>query len=151
MAKILVHDYCEWVNTTLLRRLWILLSDCLKVSFFRKCDVFFKSPKKYSKLLSWVWNLKSCKVLLATNSNFQFRIVIWNIFLEIWQTHRTFWKKATFSFCCRPTPPQISLSMRHFLYFTVSFNCGSVEKNDILIPATNEIRPRNCVDTFFHS
>ena len=33
---------------------------------------------------------------------------------------------------CRPTPPQISLSMRHFLYFkiTVSFNCGSVEKNN---------------------
>ena len=41
--------------------------------------------------------------------------------------------------------------MRHFLYFTVSLNCGSVEKNYILIPATNEIRPRNCVDTFFLS
>ena len=39
--------------------------------------------------------------------------------------------------------------MRHFLYFTVFFNCGSVEKNDILIPATHEIRPSNCVDKFF--
>ena len=33
----------------------------LKVAFFRKCDSFFKFPnlqeKKYSKKLSWVWNL----------------------------------------------------------------------------------------------
>ena len=57
----------------------------LKVAFFRKCDSFFKSPnlkKKYSKKLSWTWNL-----------NFKLRIV-WNIFiLEIWKTNSLFLKK----------------------------------------------------------
>ena len=53
-------------------------SSCqLKLPLFRKCNSCFKSPNlqnKYSKKLSWAWNLN----------------------LEIWKTHCTFWEKAAF-------------------------------------------------------
>ena len=52
---------------------------------FKKCHAFFKSSKQIfqipnSKLLSWTWIWKSCLLLWAGNSNFKFRIVIWNYF-----------------------------------------------------------------------
>ena len=57
----------------------------LKVAFFQKVWWnFFRSPnlkkKKYSKKLSWAWNLNNSKVLLAGNLNFKLRIVFWNIY-----------------------------------------------------------------------
>ena len=58
--------------------------------------MFFKSPKNIPNHYPdhEIW--KSCWLLLAGNSNF--RIVIWNMFLEIWQTHHTFWKKTPLEF-----------------------------------------------------
>ena len=45
-----------------------------------------KSPKwKYSKLLSWAWNLNLLFTVIGGKLNFKFKIVIWNIFLEIWR------------------------------------------------------------------
>ena len=71
----------------------------LKVAFFRKCDVFFKSPnlqKKYSKSLSWTWNLNFPPIrvnnkfkLQAQDSNLEY------FDLEILKRNRTFWIKAT--------------------------------------------------------
>ena len=60
--------------------------------FFRKCDVFFKSPKKIFQKTSL--NLKSkfpannSKVLLAGNLNFKLRIDFWNFFFEIWRSEK---------------------------------------------------------------
>ena len=64
----------------------------IKGGFFSESVIrFFKSPnlqKKYSKILSWTWNLnfpsKNTLLLLAGNLNFKFRIVFWNFFLEVW-------------------------------------------------------------------
>ena len=46
-----------------------------------------------------MWQLDNTLLLLAGNLNFKSRIVFGIFFgdLEIWKTHRTFWRKATFS------------------------------------------------------
>ena len=72
-----------------------------KGGFFRKCDVFFKSPKKnYSEKLSWTWNLNFPPISVYCHwreSKFQVQDSFLGIFLfEIWKTNRTFWKKTTF-------------------------------------------------------
>ena len=52
--------------------------------FFRKCDSFFKSPKKiFQKTipnLKFKFPAKNTLLLLAGNLNFKHRIVFWNIF-----------------------------------------------------------------------
>ena len=58
-------------------------------SFFQKVR---NIPKRYPELEFWI----SCLLLWVENSNFKFRIVIWNIcFGDL--THYTFWEKDTFS------------------------------------------------------
>ena len=61
---------------------------------------FSNLQNKFSKSLSWAWNLNKLFTvkLWAVISNFKFRIVVWNIssFFEIWQTHCTYWNEATF-------------------------------------------------------
>ena len=55
---------CPLFHRLLVRHSWNVkpvvrkIKKFLKVDFFfRKCDVFVKSPKKNSKSLSWTWNL----------------------------------------------------------------------------------------------
>ena len=79
----------------------------LKVAFFQKVRFVFQISKSSKKIFQkTILNLKfkfpanNTLLLLAGNLNFKLRIVFWNIFfedLEIWKTHRTFWKKATFT------------------------------------------------------
>ena len=69
--------------------------------FFRKCNSFFKSPnlqnKKYSKKLSWAWNLNLLSTVIGGKLKFQVQDSFLEYFYlgdwEIWKTHRTFWKK----------------------------------------------------------
>ena len=78
----------------------------LKVAFFRKCDVFFKSPNLQKKIfqktiLSLKFKIPAHNIIpfLGGNLNFKFRIVFWNIFF--WRfgdlkNESHFLKKATF-------------------------------------------------------
>ena len=55
-----------------------LIDTFLKVAFFQKVRFVFQiSPKKYSKKLSWAWNLKKFLLIWADISNFKLRIVFW--------------------------------------------------------------------------
>ena len=75
----------------------------LKVAFIQKvwcvCQIS-KSPKKYSKSLSWTWNLNFPPI--TVNNKFKFQAQDSNLEyfyfgdLDIWKTNSTFWKKATF-------------------------------------------------------
>ena len=67
----------------------------LKVTFFQKVQCVFQIskidiPNRYPELDIWI----SCLLLWTGDSNFKFRIVIWNIYFWDLQTHRTFWKKT---------------------------------------------------------
>ena len=74
---------------------WIesLCAPFFKSVFFQKVRFGFLnlqiSKKKYSKKLSWAWNSNFPPITLycywRKNLNFKFRIVFWNIFLEIWR------------------------------------------------------------------
>ena len=51
--------------------------EILKGGFFSESTLLFSNfQNKYSKSLSWAWNLNSFLLLWAGNSNFMFRIVI---------------------------------------------------------------------------
>ena len=51
-----------------------------KVGFFSESTLRFSNiQNKHSKSVSWAWNLNSSLLLWTGNSNFMFRIVIWNI------------------------------------------------------------------------
>ena len=73
----------------------------LKVALFQKVWHVFqisKSPKnKYSKSLSWIWNLNF--LLITVNNKFKFQAQDSNMEyfyfedLEIWKMIHTFWKK----------------------------------------------------------
>ena len=75
----------------------------LKVAFIQKVRFVFqisKSPKKiYSKLLSRAWNLNLLFTVIGGKFKFQVQDsdLEYYVFgyLEIWKTHRTFWKKKT--------------------------------------------------------
>ena len=74
----------------------------LKVAFFQKVRCVFQiSKNKYSKSLSWTWNLNFLPI--TVNNKFKFQAQDRNLEyvyfgdLEIWKTNHTFWKKATFS------------------------------------------------------
>ena len=75
----------------------------IKVDFIYKVwFVFFKSPNlrkmKYSRFLSWAWNLNFPPI--TVNNEFQAQdsnsehFSFWN--WEIWKRNHTFWKKVTF-------------------------------------------------------
>ena len=77
----------------------LLRQKVLKVPFFQKVWLVFSNlQKNYSKLLSWAWNLNLLFTVIGGKPKFQVQDSdFWNIiFLEIWKTHRIFWKKATF-------------------------------------------------------
>ena len=63
-------------------------SDLLKVAFFRKCDSFFKSPNLQKKIFQKT--ILSLKFKFPANNT----LLYFNIDLEIWNTHSTFWKKS---------------------------------------------------------
>ena len=56
-----------------------------------------KIPNHYPELEIWI----CCLLLLAGNLNFNFRIVIWNIFLEIWrfEKHTALSEKSHHKLC----------------------------------------------------
>ena len=70
----------------------------LKVAFFSESSIRFSNlQNKYSKSLSWTWNLNIIvycygRKIQISSSGFWFGISL----MEVWQTHHTFWKKATF-------------------------------------------------------
>ena len=72
----------------------------LKVAFFKNVWFIFQisqfQKEKYSKLLPWAWNLNLLFTVIG--GKFKFQVQDSDFFgdLEIWKTHRTFWKKATF-------------------------------------------------------
>ena len=75
----------------------ILQTIYVKVAFIQKVRVVFQIskskkniPNYYPELEIWI----CCLLLLAGNLNFKFRIVIWNIFLEIWRFEKHFLKKS---------------------------------------------------------
>ena len=89
----------------------------LKVAFYQKVRFLFqisRSTKKKSKSLSWTWNLKFPPI--TVNNLFKFQAqdsALDSLFLEIWKTNRTFWKKATFSYYCELT------KWRLYIYYLV--------------------------------
>ena len=73
------------------------------VFFFRKCNVFFKSQRKFfSKKLSWTWNLNFPPITVTNKFKFQAEDSFFEIFFfkdwEFWKTNPTFWRKATFKY-----------------------------------------------------
>ena len=67
----------------------------LKVAFFQKLQwIFFRSPnlkKKYSKKLSWAWNLNILPITVKCewrDLDFKLKVVFWNIFFEIWRSEK---------------------------------------------------------------
>ena len=91
----------------------------LKVAFFRKCDVFFKSPnlekKKYSKKLH-ILNLKfkfpanNTLLFWAENLNFKFRIVFiffWRFGKQITLSGKSQLQKRLESSIFSLTPPNL--------------------------------------------
>ena len=68
-----------------------------KGGFFQKVWCVFQFSKKYSKLLSWTWNLNFPPI--TVNNKFKFQAQDSNLEyfyfgdLEIWKTICTFWKK----------------------------------------------------------
>ena len=88
------RSYTEGMNRHTENPCWFLFiefwpkSSILKVAFFRKCDEIFSdlqiSKKKYSKKLSWAWNLNFPPITVycnwRENLNFKLRIVFWSIF-----------------------------------------------------------------------
>ena len=67
-----------------------------KGGFFQKVRFIFQiSKEKYSKKLSWTWNLNFPPI--TVNNKFIFQAQDSNLeyfFLEIWKMIRTFWKKS---------------------------------------------------------
>ena len=76
-----------------------------KCGFFSESAICFSnlpiSQKRYSKKLSWAWN--DSIMLWAGILNFKFRIVVWNIFLEIGRFEKqiTLSEKKPHSEICR--------------------------------------------------
>ena len=79
---------------------------CIKVAFFQKVWFVFQisqfQKEKYSKFLSWPWNLNLLFIVIGGKFKFQAQdrsleyFSFWN--WEVWKTNHTFWIKATFSF-----------------------------------------------------
>ena len=77
----------------------------VKVAFFQKVWFIFqisKSPKKYSKNLSWAWNLNLPPITVKCFGR-KFKFQVQDSFLEyffgdleIWKTNRALWKKNIF-------------------------------------------------------
>ena len=67
-----------------------------KVGFFSESAIRFSnlpiSPQKYTKSLSWTWNLKFSPI--TVNSLYEFQTQVSDLgSWEIWKTNLTFWKK----------------------------------------------------------
>ena len=61
-----------------------------KGSFFSESAICLSNlQEKYSKSLSWTWNLNFPPIIVNNLFKFKLRIVIW-------KTHETFWKKINF-------------------------------------------------------
>ena len=68
-----------------------------KGSFYSESAIRFSNLQtKYSKSLSWAWNLNKLFTVMVGNSNFKFRIVIWNIYFGDLKNASHYQKKATF-------------------------------------------------------
>ena len=95
--------------------------------FFRKCDVFFKSPYLQKKIFQkTILNLKfkvpahNIRLLWAGILNFKFRIVFLEYFFwgdwEIWKMNQTFWKKPPLmSMVSRSTIKSLTKNWKLFL------------------------------------
>ena len=113
----------------------------LKVAFFQKVQFVFqisKPPKwKYSKLLSWAWNLNLLSSVIGGKFKFQVQDSDLDFFLEIWKTHHTFWKKATsrwgqilfylFIFACRCSNLVVGPDQRQ-VFYTVTGDNGQSQQ-----------------------
>ena len=132
----------------------------LKGVFFSESVIHFsKLQNKYSKsllILSLKFEYLSCLLLWVGKSNFKFRIVIWNIFLEIWQRHRTFWKEATFRYLestmsyPRPKRPRNNsyIMQAHFKGFSSLFHSINFNQSTKTVPVMIKKLSTQCLDFF---
>ena len=91
----------DWAGFQGRRKVW-KSEGAIKGSFYSESAIRFSNlQKKYSKLLFWTWNLNLLFTVIGGKFKLQVQDSDLDFFLEIWdlKTHRTFWKKATFSNC----------------------------------------------------
>ena len=109
-----------------------------KGGFFQKVQFVFQisqSPKyKYSQKLSWARNLNLLFTVIGKKFKFQGQDSFLEYFYsgdwEVWKTHPTFWKKATFkkqNFGPKPTYSKETTVLFESIYWLVVKKCQNTQ------------------------